>query len=396
MPMFPGNTHLDSNPRSFSRLVVSHGDSPAEHWRVDSTLPVLFKYEMGGAGQTDVVVPMGFAVAATGQTTRDYLTGRQIPVIAIAGMRAGFNPIGIAQYNFIQQVDGKLTGNQPSILTRDYIELPYFPQANDAKNCKWGATYGSAANIRPGQYVRAFRHGEDTDMYVGTNVPALAGKLTWWNPATDSPAEIVGQILGINDTGSASAWLEWVMWADSTKHEDNAFMNQSSNIAPNVSGRPFDPRYSAGTLDTAGYLSEYTTNPQGLKAITDGDNISSTLFSRKEFGVIVNGTANGVVTTMIAPQKNLIIDNDFAIFANNSRLTYSAITGAYEGDPLGVTAPAVSAKVDAQKGWVTVTTTRAATQDIILSMTYRAKQFGTPGYWNFTGAVGGVRILLKF
>lgn len=396
MPIFPSNTHQDSVVRSFSRLVVSGGDSPAEHWRVDSGLPILFKYEMGGAGQTDVVIPMGFAVAPTGRTTNDYGTGRQIPVVTIAGSRAGLNPIGIAQYNFVQQVDGQLTGNQPSILTRDYVEFPYFPNADHAKDCNWGSVYGTHANIRPGQYVRAFRFGEDTDTYAGTNIPALAGKLTWWNPAVDAPHEIVGQVLGINDTGSANAWLEWVMWSEADKQTDQPKV--ATNTVPSLTGRQFDPNYTRGTINTPGYLSQYTTTPQGLLGITDGDKIRTTLFTQREFGVVVAGTPAGIATTLIAPQKNLVIDADFAIFANGTRLTYNALTDTYVGDPAGVTAPRVSAKVEPQKGHVTITTlgTGNIPADIALTMTYRAKQYGTPGYWNFAGAVGGVRILLKF
>ena len=365
-------------PRTHTRLVVSGGNSPAEKWIAKQDLPMLFNYPYGGAGQTDIIVAKGMIVAPTGGFVRDYDTGRQIGVVTIAkgvtapGVRQagdGLSPIGMAPYNFARQVDDRFLGNLPSIITREYIELPYIPLDDDAQLCKWGLVHG---NIKMGDYLMVS--------------PTFPGKLTKWTTAY-STTEIVGQALGINDTGSANAWMEWAMWDDSMKSEDDAFINKSGVSAPGDAGYPFDAEYFKGTQDMEYYLSRYTTTPQGIQGLTDGANMRDTLFENVQVGYIPNGLAAATRMEFYSPQKNL---TEIEIQINTVPVAENLIK--FTGHPT----EAVPWVVDMKKGHIFYLNPDLVTGAKTVTITYKAKQYGTPTYWDFTGSVGAVRLLLKF
>ncbi len=176
MPLFEGAKPI-ANSRSHSRLSVSQVFSPAERWIHDPILPQLFEYSYGGPGH--VVLTKGTIVAFGDTPVADYETGKTtFPVTYANGAN---KPIGVLPYNVYQKVDDRLLGNQPSILTHEYIELPLIVGINNVYDLtglagleelllkdtptkmkmKWGCFYtDKAANIKPGDLVKPDRFGK--------------------------------------------------------------------------------------------------------------------------------------------------------------------------------------------------------------------------------------------
>jgi hypothetical protein len=356
--------------RSNTKLVVSGGDSPAELWLAKQDLPKLFDYPYGGPGQTDVIISKGMMVAvdtAANSIVRDYDTNRIITQITIANGDPAYPNIGMTPYNICRKVDDRFTGNQPSIITREYVELPYFPSSTDAMNCLWGNVSGG---VKAGDYLKV------------SSDPNLRGRMVKWNRASDSWDLVCAQVLAREPLGSNYDFLEWVMWPDAAKREDDLYMNKSGYAAPGLEGYPFDPTTfskdgTGGLNDMTGYLSNLTTTPTGVQGITDGQNSRNTQLT-KQLGIIPAGTAAGQ-TSVFFVQPNLI----------QGQIQFSV-----GGAAIPETDPKLS--IDYAKGFVRYTPTAAVATDAIVSVIYRAMQYGTPVITDFNGADGVVRLLLKF
>ena len=365
MALFEGNRRKPGT-RSNTKLVVSGGDSPAEHWKVKQNLPKLFDYPYGGPGQTDVIISKGMIVAIDKDSPRvkDYNNDRLLTQITIAD---GTNtPIGMAPYNFCREVDDRFTGNQPSIITKEYIELPYFPNEDDAANCLWGNASGV---LEAGDYV-----------CVPSNAVAkkLAGRLQKWEDGVDKVSQICGQVLAKEELGTTFDFLEWVMWDERYAKEDDKYMNQTGVSAPGQIGYPFDATIydkNGFAADKEGYLSQYTTTPTGVPGITDGANLANTVLART-LGVVEAGTVAGTKLNFYL-QKNLI-------------------EGSIEIKVGGVAVATDKLTIDHKKGFVKIELDADATADADVTATFKAHQYGTPAHMDFTGADGVVRILLKF
>lgn len=176
MPLFEGARPIDDS-RSNARLSVSQVFSPAERWIHEPTLPTLFEYHYGGPGE--VVLSKGTIVAFSGAATTDYETGRAtFPITYADGVN---KPIGVLPYNVYQNVDDRLLGNQPSILTHEYIELPLIAGAANVYDLdglsnvgdisigdlaermkmKWGCFYiEDPSDIRPGDFLKSDKFGK--------------------------------------------------------------------------------------------------------------------------------------------------------------------------------------------------------------------------------------------
>ena len=376
MPLMEGKRRKPGT-RSNTKLVVSGGDSPAELWLAKQDLPKLFDYPYGGPGQTDVIISKGMIVAVDTDCTkivRDYDTNRIVTQITIAdGVKPNY---GMTPYNIARKVDDRFTGNQPSIITREYVELPFFPKGDDARNCLWGNVSNDEGLIRAGDYLK-----------VSTD-PFLRGRLVKWDPAADSWHLVVGQILAREQIGSDYDFLEWVMWDDSAKREDDAYINKSGYSAPGMEGYPFDPQlYSkdgtGGLNDMTGYLSLNTTTPTGVQGITDGQDSRNTELV-KELGAVAQGTqANQVLTFFV--ERNLL-QNTITLSVGSNTFTDAAPEIAGVGKML----------IDYKQGFIKYIPTVNVATDQIVSVTYKSMHYGTPVITDFSGADGVVRVLLKF
>jgi len=138
MALFDGVKRIEGS-RSNTELIKSGHNSPAEEWLVDNTFlddtmtsvfrdGILFNYQYGGVGQEDVVIPKGRVVGVK-SAQKDFVTKKQKVAITLPGLATNGNTIGMVPYNITKdylQVD-RFGGNAPSIVTIDYIKLPYIP-----------------------------------------------------------------------------------------------------------------------------------------------------------------------------------------------------------------------------------------------------------------------------
>ena len=130
MAIFESSVKQKAGTRSNTKLVVSGGASPAGQWVTDKNLPILFHYDYGGPGQKEVVVSKGLLVGVAPERQFDDALGYDKNVLTIAD--ANVRPFGMAPYNFTKHYEDFLDGNQPSVITREYIELPLVKDATAA------------------------------------------------------------------------------------------------------------------------------------------------------------------------------------------------------------------------------------------------------------------------
>lgn len=398
MALFRGYENQQGS-RSNTALVRSGHMSPAEKWILDPTFQkapmtsifkdgVLFNYQYGGPGMEEVVVPKG-RVVGVGASVKDYVSKKFLASITLPGLALNGNTIGMAPYNFTKdwfQMD-RFGGNQPSIITLDYVELPYMPgftananynvagvlaeeQALSVDNrMPWGAVIGACEN---GDYVKA----------------TPSGRLTKWVPGTDAPHLIVGQVLASDLNAEPTGWLKWMLWEENTRKEDDLFLNRSgaSNM-PSDEGYPFDPAYPEGNTIFQNYQSELINNPTGILGLHDGSGNydgfgkNDTEYVNQDIGTIPAGTA---INTVIQLQAT-----DFA---------GGKIVNLQQGVAVKVDGVAVAADkftVNYAKGLISVTVTAVPATDVVVTATYKAMHYGTPSWADFKGVQGAMYVLLK-
>lgn len=399
MALFNGAKRIEGT-RSHTTLVKSGHASPAEEWILDPTFKspslssvfrngVLFQYMYGGPAMQDVVVPMGRAVGV-GMPVKDFTSGKYMTTINLPGMNANKNCVGIAPYNFTKewlQVD-RLGGNAPSIITQEYITLPYVPSVGasstidtagllaeeqalsvDLKN-PWGAVIGP--NLVPGDYLKA----------------SASGRLCKWDKATDSPVDVIGQILSEDLNIEPHGWEKWMLWDPSVRHEDDAFINRSgSSNLPSDSGYPYDPNYPEGNTTFEEYQTQYINNPTGVPGLHDGSGdymnygINDTPFTDMALGSVPASTANGTVLTF------QLVDYAGGNVTNVKQLTNVKING--------VEVNASNIVVNYSTGTFSLTITDGVNQSgKAVTATYLAYHFGIPTYLDFKGVAGAANVIL--
>lgn len=364
MAIFESSTKLKPGTRSNTKLVVSGGDSPAGQWVTDKNLDILFHYEYGGPGQKEVVVSKGLLVGVAPERQLDDALGYDKNVLTIA--TGDIRPFGMAPYNFSKHHEDFLDGNQPSVITREYVELPLVQDAAAAADIKWGAAYhdGPDGILKPNDFVTWSRD------------PKNPGKIIKWIKGTHGAEDIIGQVGEIETDQEPFGWLKWAMWDEAARRSDqDGPVNKSGYSAPGDGGYPFDPEYlRLGKDGENGYLSQYTTlnDATGIKGLLDGKNKAQTQLNRK---FTVPGSADGTAVAQFALGYKNIIDQTVRVFVGGIQVN--------------------DFNVDPGNGIVSFApTTEQANQEV--SIDFRAEFFGTPAGWDHKGAVGAIRILLKF
>ena len=398
MALFEGLKKQEGS-RSHTALIKSGHMSPAEYWILDPKFKspeasgvfnegVLFEYQYGGPGMTEVVIPKGRMVGVT-NPVKDFTTKKYVNVMTLPGIANDGNSIGMVPYNITKNwfQEDKFGGNQPSIITMDYVELPYVPAVPASvtydlagvlaeelalsvqlKN-PWGCVIG--ADVKCGDYVKS----------------TPSGRLTKWDKTTDSPMDVVGQILGQDFNSEPWGWFKWVMWNETEKFQDDVYVNKSgtSNL-PSDGGYPFDPKYTTGTNEMNGYLSKFTTEPTGIPGLHDGSgNYAGYGKNDTEFKDMAIGTV-----------KAGVVDNELVI-CNTLDYAGSIMGNLQVGVVVkidGVVVDASRLTIDYKKGVVVIKAV-AADAEKAITATYKAFQYGTPSAWDFKGVVGAFRILLK-
>lgn len=391
MALFRGYENQQGS-RSHTALVRSGHMSPAEKWILDPTFldkkmssifkdGVLFNYQYGGPGMDEVVIPKG-RVVGVGASVKDFVSKKFLASITLPGLALNANTIGMAPYNFTKdwfQLD-RFGGNQPSIITLDYVELPYMPgftpetsydatgvlreeQAISVDNrMPWGAVIGECQN---GDYLKA----------------TPSGRLTKWNPDADKPHEIVGQVLASDLNAEPTGWLKWMLWEEQYKYDDDKFINRSgvSNL-PSDEGYPFDPTYAEGNTIFQNYQSNLINNPTGIIGLHDGSgNYDGFGKNDTEYKDIELGTKE-------AAKPFLGAFKDFAggILKNIQQGVVVKVAGNE--------VPADKVTIDYRQGLITIAADVDAGK---VTATYKAMHYGTPSWADFKGVQGAMYVLLK-
>lgn len=362
MAIFEASARRKPGTRSNTKLVVSGGMSPAGQWITDPNLPVLFHYEYGGPGQKEVVVSKGMLVGVAPERALDDHHGFKKNVLTIA--TDTIRPFGMAPYNFTKHYPDFLDGNQPSVITREYVELPLIGNPDDAAAVKWGAAYNE-----PGLEIKA------GDLVTWSRNPENFGKIIKWDPSKHAVSDIIGQVGELEDDQEPFGWLKWAMWDEAARRQDqDGPINKSGYSAPSDGGYPFDPEYSRlGKSGENGYFSQYYTTENdatGIPGLLDGRNKALTVHNRQ----FIAGEP-GVEKAYDLGLKN-IIDGTFKAVVENTDITNDV-------------------RIDLTNG-VFYYTADAATTGKTINVEFRCEFFGTPAGWDYKGATGAVRILLKF
>lgn len=364
MAIFESSVKQKAGTRSNTKLVVSGGASPAGQWVTDPNLPILFHYDYGGPGQKEVVVSKGLLVGVAPKRAFDDALGYDKNALTLATDTV--RPFGMAPYNFTKHYEDFLDGNQPSVITREYIELPLVKDATAAADIQWGAAYhdGPTGTIEPNDFVTWSRD------------PKNKGKIIKWIKGTHGPEDIIGQVGEIETDQEPFGWLKWAMWDEKARREDqDGPVNKSGYNAPGDGGYPFDPEYARlGKDGEGGYLSQYTTlnDATGIKGLLDGKNKAETQLDRK---FTVPAGADGVKIAQFALGYKNIIDQTIVVHVDGIEVK--------------------DFNVDAGLGVIAFAPTAAQIGKEV-SISFRAEFFGTPAGWDHKGAVGAIRILLKF
>ena len=391
MALFRGYENQQGS-RSHTALVRSGHMSPAEKWILDPTFldkkmssifkdGVLFNYQYGGPGMDEVVIPKG-RVVGVGASVKDFVSKKFLASITLPGLALNANTIGMAPYNFTKdwfQLD-RFGGNQPSIITLDYVELPYMPgftpetsydatgvlkeeQAISVDNrMPWGAVIGECQN---GDYLKA----------------TPSGRLTKWKSGTDKPEDIVGQVLASDLNAEPTGWLKWMLWEEQYKYDDDKFINRSgvSNL-PSDEGYPFDPTYAEGNTIFQNYQSNLINNPTGIIGLHDGSgNYDGFGKNDTEYKDIELGTKE-------AAKPFLGAFKDFAggILKNIQHGVVVKVAGSE--------VPADKVTIDYRQGLITIAADVAEGK---VTATYKAMHYGTPSWADFKGVQGAMYVLLK-
>lgn len=398
MALFRGYQNQQGS-RSNTALVRSGHMSPAEKWLLDPTFKdasmsgvfkdgVLFNYQYGGPGMDEVVIPKGRMVGVA-PSVKDFVSKKYLTTITLPGLASNANTIGMAPYNFTKdwfQMD-RFGGNQPSVITLDYVELPYMPgfTASTAytkagvleeeqmlsvdNRMPWGAAIGELQN---GDYVKA----------------TPSGRVTKWVAGTDDPSLIVGQVLASDLNAEPTGWLKWMLWEEQYKYDDDAFINRSgvSNL-PSDEGYPYDPTYADGNTIFQNYQSNLVNNPTGIVGIHDGSGNydgfgkNDTEYTDINLGVVASGTKKGTVVQFQA--------KDFA---------GGALKNLQQGVVVklgGTEVAATNVSVSYAKGLISITLDADITSETTVTATYKALHYGTPSWADFKGVEGAMYILLK-
>ena len=254
MPLFP-NASTYYKGRTHTQLVISEGNAPAEKYipSAATNASAKFTYEFGPQGNQEVVIPKGKAVAISGMEW-DYETEHMVPAIKIANGLTDI-AIGVNHHNVYKRTRDRFGGNQPTIITREYIELPLFGSQNAANDIKFGAAWATDPKALLGKYVAIDEYGNFT---LATGAYANA--------------DIIGQCLAIETDVPPAGYLQYFLEMEDA---DFAKFMKDMSYAPS----PGKTRNSAwndieGYPEGTGYLKSkedlLKSFRSGIPFLTDG------------------------------------------------------------------------------------------------------------------------------
>lgn len=404
MALFEGYNKIEGS-RSNTKLVKSGHAAPAEEWLLDprflqpatiqgGTLRgdqiwingVLFNYRYGGPGMEEIVIPKGRAVGVS-TPVRDFVSKKFKTVMTLPALSLNSNVIGVVPFNLgkdLLQLD-RFGGNQPMVITQDYIVLPYIPSyapqsmttegmlqeekdlSIDAR-MPWGSAIGV---LEVGDYVKA----------------SPSGRFCKWDKESDNACDILGQVLASDLNGEEWGWKKWMLWTSSDIIEDDLFMNRYGTL-PEEEGYGFQHDYVDGNMIYQHVHSDALTNPTGIPGLHDGSG------NYKGYGK--NETDYNDITIGIMPEvtndNTLIVltAKDFA--GGHLKNLQEGVVVKVDGAELDATAYTVNH----EKGQINITANAGEyAEGAVVTATYRAYHYGVDSYLDYKGVEGAMFVLLK-
>lgn len=399
MPIFPEvNTYYKG--RTHTNLVISEGQAPAEKFIPSALEAVKFQYNYGPEGNQNVVIPKGKIVSLAGMEW-DYVSEHMVPALKIAN--ATDIPIGVNHHNVYEHRRDRFSGNQPTVITREYIELPLFNDIGAAAAIKFGAAYDAAPATMLGKFVKSDANGN----FVVTS---------------DYNALVLGQVLAVETDLPPAGFLQYFLEMQDNEYKE--FLRQQSYAPAPGRTAGSDPMsvegYPLGTsyLQPANRMKDWT---KGIPRLTDGYfrartqlvDLALTNAAIASVKVTGNTTVTGAglnvtvatdgaglvrgAAMMIRLKDNLVND----AIKDGSMANYPEFAGQLPSDVEvkigGVTVNPNNLHVDYTNNTVVVYFTSAvADQPVLVTVTVLQNQTpGIPTGWDFKGAVGAARILLQ-
>ena len=252
MPLFPEiNTYYKG--RTHTQLVVSEGVAPAEKWIPSATEDVKFQYAFGPETNQNVVIPKGKIVTLAGMEW-DYETEHNVPALKVANDQDDY-VIGVNHHNVYERRRDRFGGNAPTVITREYIELPLFNDQAAAAAIKFGAAWNNDPTSMLNKFVKA-------DEYGNFQVA---------DPASDRYTKVIGQVLAIETDVPPAGFLQYFL--EMTDNEFSEFTRKQS-YAPSPGKAPDQDKYDSGTyplgtsyLEPANRIRDWN---KGIPRLTDG------------------------------------------------------------------------------------------------------------------------------
>ena len=294
MALFPNvESEYTFGGKSHTNLVVSEGVAPSEKWVVSKdNAAEPFIYEFGPEGNQTVVLAKG-KIVELGANEYDRVTGRQVSSIKQAEADSD-RAVGVLHHSVYEQRRDRFSGNNqpnPTVITRSYIEVPLFEHAvantarDFAKAMKFGAAYGTndGQALQPGDFVKAGENGNFVKL----------------DKATDSPFQIVGQVLAKETELPPAGFLQYYMEMEIPELE--AFLKaQGTAPSPGSNGKDAGAYPYGAPYTTRGWKSDFEKllNPtinKGIPFLTDG------YFRAKQTvnGIAINDIYDATTTTMV-------------------------------------------------------------------------------------------------
>lgn len=261
--------------KTFTNLVVSEGDAPAE-----KIIPaavennnVKFQYAFGPEGNKNVVIPKGKLLEAVGSEW-DYESEHEALAVKIAEPGSK-KVIGVNSHNVYQRRRDRFNGNNVTVLTRNYIEIPYVnTDGLDASGISellhainYGVAYGT---LQPGDFVKAGKYGNFTK-FTAQSI-AQDGTTKDITVSGDTFDQIVGQVWAVETQLPPEGFLQYVTGMTSAEYAE---MIKNASYPPSAGtvyyGQGSNKVNGAGAYgvypeDLNNVLKPYT----GLPFLTDG------------------------------------------------------------------------------------------------------------------------------
>lgn len=410
MSLFPNiNSDYTFGGKSHTNLVVSEGQAPSEKFIVaKDNAAEPFIYEFGPEGNQTVVLAKGKIVEA-GAAEYDVATGRKFPTIKQA--TEGTNKaIGVLHHSVYAQGRDRMVStaeNNPTVLTRQYIEVPLFEHTTEAtaaayaKAMHFGAAYGVTNALQPGDFVKV---GKD-------------GNFVKLNTATDSPFQIVGQVLAAERELPPAGFLQYYL--DKTPAELEAMLKAMSTSPSAGAKAGSDALYPEGyPYGPKSWKTEFEklVNPsvnKGIPFLTDGYFRAKQTVTGIAIDDVYHATTNndghveavrqaGSATVTGAKVVVGAEDHNSALFI---KLRHQIDKGEAEAiavkykdtNDAVVTVSSKDVHVDYDNNTVVVYLEAGVTyEDLAIDAKLVVDPVaGIPTEWDYAGSVGAVRILLQ-